>query len=111
MDLFLKNNTIIDYSSFVSYNCHPSLYLDLNIHPATPVFTLQDFGLNRIPQWRDFLLKSFKESHVKWILIDIQEHKQPGIQELLDERYLLIKHDEKRNLKLYKLKDHNKQNR
>lgn len=100
---FLGREPSLDYASFVAYNCDPSLYLDLDVLPAVPVFSLQEMGRDRIPEWRHFLSSLYRERQPEWILVSRAGNKQTLIiQPLLDEDYQMVLHDGKKQLELYK---------
>lgn len=100
---FLEKIPSLDYSSFVAYNCDPNLYLDLNICPAAPVFSLQEMGEDRIPEWNDFLYALFQKKQPEWILVNRVTNKETLIiQPLLDLNYQMVSYDKEKGLELYK---------
>lgn len=102
---FLDSVPSVDYTSFVAYNCDPNLYLDLDVCPAVPVFSLQEMGRDRIPEWRDFLFSLFQKKQPQWILVNCG--KTDGtliIHPLLDTQYQVVQHDPKLQLELYQRK-------
>ena len=103
---FLKKISDIDYSSFVAYNCTPNIYLDLDIRPAKPFFSLQDFAISRNLQLRNDIVSSFQEKQVEWILLSKDSIEQPYIQTILDKDYRIVATQEKDNLFLYKKDKH-----
>jgi len=100
---FLHQAPFIDYSSFVAYNCTPHIYLEKNVCPAVPIFSLQDFGRSRIPEWESFVLSSFLAKLPEWILVN-RRHSDGAliIQPLLDKNYRMVSHDAETQLELYK---------
>ncbi len=101
--LFLKSNPHIDYSSFIAYECLPDIYLTENIRPEVPVFSLQEMGKDRIPQWHQYVLTKFYQYKPKWILVKDDENiKNIIIKPLLNKYYILKHSDNKKKLKLYK---------
>ena len=103
--LFLNSNSYIDYSSFIAYECLPYIYLKENIRPSVPVFSLQEMGKNRIPEWRQYVLTKFGKYKPKWILIKHDENnKNIIIKSLLNKHYILEYCDSEKKLKLYKRK-------
>ena len=101
---YLRESPAIDPKSFVAYNCTANVYFDMGVRPAVRLFAIQDRGIDFIPMWRDFLRKTFRESHVKWILLSYEDGKQPGIQDVLDEKYTLVYEDSVRHLKTFRAK-------
>ena len=101
---FLKKISDIDYSSFVAYNCTPNIYLDLDIRPAVPFFSLQDFAISRNLQLRNDIVSSFQEKQVEWILLSEDDTEQPYIQPILNKYYHIAATQKKGNLFLYKKK-------
>lgn len=101
---FLHQNPTIDYSSFVAYQCDPSLYLAEDIRPAVPVFALQEMGKDRIPQWTSFVTDLFLTHEPQWILVKRSpDNSQLMIQSLLDTHYQLQMSDSEKHLELYKI--------
>lgn len=100
---FLKQHPMIDYSSFVIYNGHPHIYLDMGIRPSNPIFSIQDMGIERIPEWHTNIINSYQTHKTKWIVVDVEDYPVPAIQKILDDDYALIMYDKKNNLKLYNL--------
>jgi len=100
---FLDSVPPLDYSSFVAYNCDPNLYLYLDICPAVPVFSLQEMGGDRIPEWKDYLYTLFLKKQPEWILVN-RGIKKEGliIQPLLDLNYQMISCDKEKQMELYK---------
>ena len=101
---FLKNENVIDYSSFVAYNCDPNLYLAEDIQPAVPVFSLQEMGGERISRWNKFLLSLFIKKQPKWVLVKRPDSNNMIIQPILDKNYIIQKNDIKKQLELYRKK-------
>ncbi len=99
---FLETETSIDYTSFVAYNCDPNLYLALDIRPAVQNFALQDFAIGRNHLMKAFVMESFQEKQPAWVLLSYSETSPIAIQQLLNDNYQLIKHDQRQHLKLYK---------
>ena len=100
---FLDKVPSLDYTSFVAYNCNPNLYLDLSVFPAVPVFSLQEMGRDRIPEWKDYLLTLFQKKQPKWILVNRAQNKNTLIiQPLLDKNYQMVSSDPQKQLELYK---------
>ena len=103
--LFLKSNPQIDYSSFIAYECLPDIYLTENIRPAVPIFSLQEMGKERIPDWHQYVITKFSQYKPKWILVKEHENVQNiMIQSLLNKYYILEQSDSYKQLKLYKRK-------
>ena len=101
---FLHQNPTIDYSSFVAYQCDPSLYLAEDIRPAVPVFALQEMGKDRIPQWTSFVTNLFLTHQPQWILVKRNSTTSPlMIQSILDTHYQLQLSDSDKQLELYKI--------
>jgi len=99
---FLGRVTSIDYTSFVAYNCDPNLYLELDVFPAVPVFSLQEMGKDRIPEWRDFLLSLFQREQPRWILVNRGIDKDTlMIQPMLNENYQMVMRDPHNHIELY----------
>ena len=102
--LFLNSNSHIDYSSFIAYECLPDIYLTENIRPSVPIFSLQEMGKDRIPEWHQYVLTKFEKYKPKWILIKDDENiKNIMIKPLLNKHYILENSDYKKKLKLYKI--------
>ena len=99
---FLKSVSDVDYSSFVAYNCTPNIYLDLDIRPAVPYFSLQDFAIGRNQQLRNDIISAFQERQVEWILLSKDSTEQPYIQEILDKDYNIVATQKEKYLFLYK---------
>ena len=95
---------MIDYSSFVIYNGHPHIYLDMGIRPSNPIFSIQDMGIERIPEWHTNIINSYQTHKTKWIVVDVEDYPVPAIQKILDDDYALIMYDKRNNLKLYNLR-------
>jgi hypothetical protein len=103
--LFLKSNTHIDYSSFIAYECLPDVYLTENIRPSVPIFSLQEMGKTRIPEWNQYVITKFSQYKPKWILVKEDEYVQNiMIKPLLNKQYILENFDSNKRLKLYKRK-------
>ena len=103
--LFLNNNPHIDFSSFIAYGCLPDIYLTENIRPSVPVFSLQEMGKSRIPEWHDYISNQYSQYKPKWILIkDDNNIKNIIIQSLLNKQYILKYSDTGKKLKLYERK-------
>lgn len=102
--LFLNSNSHIDYSSFIAYECLPDIYLTENIRPSVPIFSLQEMGKDRIPEWHQYVLTKFEKYKPKWILVKDDENiKNIMIKPLLNKHYILENSDYKKKLKLYKI--------
>ncbi len=102
--LFLNSNSYIDYSSFIAYECLPDIYLTENIRPSVPIFSLQEMGKDRIPEWHQYVLTKFEKYKPKWILVKDDENiKNIMIKPLLNKHYILENSDYKKKLKLYKI--------
>ena len=100
---FLDEEPSVDYTSFVAYDCDPNLYLDLDVLPATSVFSLQEMGKDRIPEWRNFLLTLFEGQQPKWILVHRNINNDTLIiQPLLRKNYRIVSYDLNKQLELYK---------
>lgn len=99
---FLKTIPDVGYLSFVAYNCTPNIYLDLNIRPAVPYFSLQDFAIGRNQQLCKDITCSFQERQVEWILLSKDSTEQPHIHQILDKDYNIVATQHKRHLILYK---------
>lgn len=99
----LDREPSLDKTSFVAYGCDPNLYLDLDVRPAAPVFSLQEMGRDRIPEWKDFLSSMYREKHPRWILVCREMGGDSLIIEpMLEESYLLVSQDTENNLELYR---------
>lgn len=99
---FLGAISDIDYSSFVAYNCTPNIYLDLNIRPAVPYFSLQDFAIERNVKLGSDIINSFQEKRVRYILLSKDTAERPYIQQILDRDYNIIATQKENGLFLYK---------
>ena len=99
----LDREPSLDKASFVAYGCDPNLYLDLDVRPAAPVFSLQEMGRDRIPEWKDFLSSMYREKQPRWILVCREMGGDSLIIEpMLEESYLLVSQDTENNLELYR---------
>lgn len=99
---FLQHSPAIDYSSFVAYNCTPYIYLEKDVCPAVPFFTLQDFFRERIPEWQSIITTAFTTKRPEWILVNRGTADSTLIiQPLLDESYSLVSSDTEKQLELY----------
>lgn len=99
---FLNNCPIVNYSSFVAYNCDPNIYLDLNIKPASPYFALQDMARSHTLSLPGDIIENYMENKPEWILIfSLPEHPPIIIHDILNEYYCIAHLDEERHLKLY----------
>ena len=102
---FLHQSPEIDYSSFVAYNSSPNIYLEKDICPAVPFFTLQDFFRDRIPEWESIIMTTFSTKRPEWIMVQRDAYGSSGtpiIQPLLDESYKLVLSDTEKKLELYR---------
>lgn len=102
---FLHRSPEVDYSSFVAYNSTPYIYLERDIRPAAPFFTLQDFFRDRIPGWDSIIVTTFTAKRPEWIMVkrDAYESNETLlIQPLLDESYRLVSSDREKGLDLYR---------
>ena len=95
----------VDYISFVAYNCHPALYLEMDVFPANRFFAMQDFCIGRLDIQKQLILESFDRSSIKWILMNDEDESEIIIKNFLSERYSIICSDDKNHLKLYRLKE------
>ena len=99
----LDREPTLDYSSFVAYGCDPNLYLDLDVHPAVPVFSLQEMGRGRIPEWTDFLQSMYEEKQPRWMLVCRDMGGDSLIIEpLLARSYRQVQSDPENHLELYR---------
>ena len=101
----LQHVPTIDYTSFVAYNCHPALYLEMDVFPANRFFAMQDFGIGRLDIQKQLILESFDHSSIKWILMNDEDESEVIIKNFLSERYGIVCSDDKHHLKLYKLNE------
>ena len=100
---FLEQEPMLDYTSFVAYGCDPNLYLELDVHPAVPVFSLQEMGRERIPEWTDFLLSMYAEKQPRWMLVCRDMGGDSLIIEpLLARSYRQVSSDPVHHLELYR---------
>ena len=99
----LYKEASLDKTSFVAYGCDPNLYLELDVQPAVPVFSLQEMGRDRIPEWKDFLSSMYREKQPRWILVC---RNMGGdslmIEPMLSENYRKVSEDKEMQLELYR---------
>ena len=93
-------------NSFVAYNCYSGLYLKLDVCPAYPYFTLQDWAMSRSTTLETRVMDTYANGNAKWILV--MAEGEVGIQEILDKRYTCVRdepvpYSEKERYKLYRL--------
>lgn len=91
-----------ELESFVGYNTEAYFYLKLDVKPCYRFFCIQDWASSNGISLLSLLKETYENGDVKWILVKSYEGAC-GIQEILDQRYLLF--DEKNNLLLYRLKE------
>lgn len=101
---FLNTVPNINYSSFVVYNCTPSIYLEFDIRPAVPYFAFQDIAFAKKLQLCNDIIKSFQEKHPEWILISNNKIGLSNLQPILDKDYNLVAAQEDKHLLLYEKK-------
>ncbi|MBR1719172.1 MAG: hypothetical protein IJ726_01975 [Phocaeicola sp.] len=90
-----------DMVSFVGYNTEAYFYLKLNMKPCYRFFCIQDWISSNGASILPILKETFEKGDAKWILVKTYGDIC-GIQNILDQRYLL--YDKKNDLLLYRLK-------
>ena len=101
---FLKNVSNINYNSFAAYNCDPNIYLAENICPDIPIFSLQEMGKSRIPEWTIFIQMKILKKQPEWLLVSRNIDNNLIIQPILDDNYKIVRIDSYNKLELYKRK-------
>ncbi len=89
--------------SFVAWDFSPYLYLKYDIEPCYKYFILQPSQGNMSKKLESDIYKTFENGNAKWILV--KDGTQDKIQDILDERYDIIKRVQGNNgeLLLYSL--------
>lgn len=101
---FLNTVPNINYSSFVVYNCAPSIYLELDICPAVPFFAVQGIAFEKRLTLCNDIINSFQEKQPEWILISNNIIGLSNLQPILDKDYNLVAAQEDKHLLLYEKK-------
>ena len=93
-----------DRNSFVAYNVSPYIYLYLDIKPCCRFFAYQDSQASFGNSLKEKISNEYINSSPKWILVN---GDKTLIDNILNQKYKIIKLYPN-NMKLYKLKTHNK---
>lgn len=100
---FLHECPKIDYTSFVAYNCDPSIYLDLDVKPASPYFSLQDMAQSYTKSLPNDMIEAYMENKPEWVLLYSSPAQSSHIiSPILSRYYTIFRQNAEQGLILYR---------